>query len=66
MSFSRFLRGFGVWGVRVLSRNSELQEVCRALSAGSVLTKGSGYSKPHKVGNRIKAKECWDSLYFTL
>ena len=24
------------------------------------------YSKPHKVGNRIKAKQCWDSLYITL
>ena len=24
------------------------------------------YSKPHKVGNRIKAKWCWDSLYITL
>ena len=24
------------------------------------------YSKPHKVGNRIKAKQCWDSLYSTL
>ena len=24
------------------------------------------YSKPHKVGNRTKAKECWDSLYITL
>ena len=24
------------------------------------------YSKPHKVGNRIKAKKCWDSLYSTL
>ena len=24
------------------------------------------YSKPHKVGNRIKAKKCWDSLYISL
>ena len=24
------------------------------------------YGKPHKVGNRIKAKWCWDSLYITL
>ena len=24
------------------------------------------YSKPHKVGNLVKAKKCWDSLYITL
>ena len=24
------------------------------------------YSEPHKVGNRIKAKLCWDSLYISL
>ena len=24
------------------------------------------YSKPQKVGNRIKVKQCWDSLYMTL
>ena len=24
------------------------------------------YSKPHKVGNPIKAKLCWDSLYIAL
>ena len=24
------------------------------------------YSKPQKVGNRVKDKWCWDSLYITL
>ena len=29
-------------------------------------SRASRYSKPQRVGNRIKDKECWDTLYMTL
>ena len=72
----RSVQGFRVLGILNLGLKrfrveSLLQDILEGLPLGhlslfSVWLGANDYSKPQNVGNLIKAKYCWDSLYSTL